>query len=44
MFVLANNPDDPYNIAMQNIKSYLVNTASNKLSAINQSVIRHKIH
>lgn len=43
-FVIANDPNDPYNIALQDIRNYLVNTPSNKLSAINQSVVRHKIH
>lgn len=43
VFVIDNNPNDPYNVALQNIKNYLVDVASDKMGAISHSLIRHKI-
>lgn len=43
VFVIDNNPNDPYNLALQNIKNYLVDAASDKMGAISHSLIRHKI-
>lgn len=37
------NPNDPYNVALQNIKNYLVDAASDKIGGICHSLIRHKI-
>ena len=43
IFVSANNPADPYNIAFQNIKNYLAQTANTKINAIKESFTRHQI-
>jgi hypothetical protein len=42
-FVSANNPEDPYHAAFNNIKKYLAQAAGNKINAIQESFTRHQI-